>query len=243
MSQQRGWLGRTLVLGAGAVWLACAGPSPPTDEVPLLAPGPAAAEDRPALPSGTPEPNASPNTDSAQARAQLVARLESARHEPDAPDAPRSRELLAEALPHLEAARGPADPLVAEVERALARYERIEAERRRAAQRAERHDLALALTRSGVERAAQGQLDAAIDALEQAASLWEAGEPDPLALGTCLSYLGRLRAERGDPEAEPTLLRALELLEPELGRLDPTTLATRARLERLRAAMPANAAE
>ena len=65
----------------------------------------------------------------------------------------------------------------------------------------------------------------------------------PVELGASLSYLGRAQAaldEHG--AARETLARALPLLEPELGELDPLTLATRAALENAHAPGPARPA-
>jgi hypothetical protein len=70
-------------------------------------------------------------------------------------------------------------------------------------------------------------------------SIHERGVTAPVELGASLSYLGRTYAALGDREnATYVLQRSLAILEPELGKLDPLTLATRASLENVRGAAP-----
>jgi tetratricopeptide (TPR) repeat protein len=78
--------------------------------------------------------------------------------------------------------------------------------------------------------------------LERAVAIHERGVTAPVELGASLSYLGRTYAGLGErASARAALERSLALLEPELGKLDPLTLATRASLENVRGAVPASA--
>ena len=240
-------LAPTLALAAA---LACAAPpqpppAPPPEPVQAFSPEPEPAEvrERPATEPARPAPPAAPDPSAAE-RARLDALAASLRGATDESDparaAERARLGLAEALPHLERERGGEDPLVRDLADTLRDLEALAAEREQAEQRLARRRHAAELTRSGLDLAAAGDSDAAIATLERAVALHEAeaGPDGARALGASLSYLGRLRADRGDAEATALLERSLSLLEPALGRLDPLTLATRARLERLRAGAP-----
>jgi len=109
---------------------------------------------------------------------------------------------------------------------------------------AEHPDVARSLDGVGALLLQRGDLQGARPLLERAVAIHERGATSNVEAGASLSYLGRVQAALGDTAAaRASLARSLALLEPELGKLDPLTLATRAALENARARPPADRAE
>jgi tetratricopeptide (TPR) repeat protein len=153
----------------------------------------------------------------------------------------RARALLDRALPLYEKTLAPGDPTLARV-RALIAEPVARPAPRAAAAEPNAADTARALDREGAALLDREDYAGARRVLERAVALHEHGDSRPVELGASLSQLGRCYAALGEREAALSALhRSLALIEPELGKLDPLTLATRASLEHVRAQPPAHA--
>jgi len=153
----------------------------------------------------------------------------------------RARALFERALPLYEKSLAADDPTVLRVRQLLAAGAEP-APRRETVREADPAAAARDLDRDGAALLDRREYARARPLLEGAVAIHERGVTAPVELGASLSYLGRAYAGLGEHEAaRRTLARALLLLEPALGKLDPLTLATRASLENLRTAVPADA--
>jgi tetratricopeptide (TPR) repeat protein len=151
-----------------------------------------------------------------------------------------ARALLERALPLYEKTRGGGDPTVLRVRALIAER----ATKPAAPPEPDPAEAARDLDREGAAHLDRREYVRARALLERAVSIHERGVTAPVELGASLSYLGRTYAALGDREnASYVLQRSLAILEPTLGKLDPLTLATRASLENVRGAVPANAAD
>jgi tetratricopeptide (TPR) repeat protein len=105
-------------------------------------------------------------------------------------------------------------------------------------------DLARSLDSVGAMLLERGDQQGARPLLERAVAIHESGVTSQVELAASLSYLGRVEGKLGaNASAEEHLSRAVAILEPELGKMDPLTMATRAGLENVRATLPAAPAE
>jgi tetratricopeptide (TPR) repeat protein len=151
----------------------------------------------------------------------------------------QARELLGRALPLYEQTLAKDDPTLVRVRSLLADYAlRADPPYKKEADPAM---VARELDEQGAALLDRRDYAGARPLLERAVAIHERGVTAPVELGASLSYLGRTYAGLGEREsALRTLQRSLSLLEPAIGKLDPLTLATRASLENVRAAVPAS---
>jgi tetratricopeptide (TPR) repeat protein len=153
----------------------------------------------------------------------------------------RARARFARALPLYEQRLAADDPTLRRVRQLLAASAKP-APRHEPVREADPADIARDLDRDGAALLDRRDYARARPLLERAVAIHERGVTAPVELGASLSYLGRAYAGLGEREAaRRTLARALALLEPALGKLDPLTLATRASLENVRGWAPADA--
>ncbi len=147
----------------------------------------------------------------------------------------QARSLLERALPLYEKTLAPDDPTVLRVRALIAASAALRAPEPDPA------EVARDLDREGAAYLDRREYARARPLLERAVAIHERGVTAPVELGASLSYLGRTYAGLGERErAREALQRSLALLEPALGKLDPLTLATRASLENVRGAAPAD---